>query len=230
MRSSFAAHGPPTGAGSLSSLNSRAVRPGHAQRSSVKQQQQDGPSAACAAASQPAIRRTSSLSRSVASIASSASQQSLLLRAAASSVQAPTTEEEEVQQEVQQEGAPAEQEAEQQKQRSRKKSSSSDSASSAGSTGDEAEDGSILAKFLVNTAWATAIIGRGGSNVRQLTADTGARVQLSNKDAFHPGTRSRVLLLRGQLKEIEAALVAVLAFRDELPLQKERGEEIKSLK
>lgn len=74
-------------------------------------------------------------------------------------------------------------------------------------------------KFLVNTAWATAIIGRGGCNVRDLSSSTGCHVQLSDKTSFYPGTKSRVLLLRGSLHALREALTVVLRRRDELPIQ-----------
>lgn len=82
------------------------------------------------------------------------------------------------------------------------------------------------AKFLVNTAWATAIIGRGGCNVRDLSSSTGCHVQLSDKTSFYPGTKSRVLLLRGGLEALRAALVVVLRRRDELPIQSANPTDI----
>lgn len=82
------------------------------------------------------------------------------------------------------------------------------------------------AKFLVNTAWATAIIGRGGCNVRDLSTSTGCHVQLSDKTSFYPGTKSRVLLLRGSLTALRAALVVVLRRRDELPIQSANPTDI----
>ncbi len=77
----------------------------------------------------------------------------------------------------------------------------------------------VTAKFLVNTAWATAVIGRGGCNVRELSSTTGCHIQLSDKTSFYPGTKSRVLLLRGDVNAIHAALAVVLRRRDELPIQ-----------
>lgn len=77
----------------------------------------------------------------------------------------------------------------------------------------------LSVKFLVNTAWATAVIGRGGCNVRELSSTTGCHVQLSDKTSFYPGTKSRVLLLRGELPAIQDALAVVLRRRDELPIQ-----------
>lgn len=98
-----------------------------------------------------------------------------------------------------------------------------------GDSSEETTNKEILVKFLVNTAWATAIIGRGGENIKLLMASSGAHVQLSAKDSYYPGTRSRVLLLRGNLTSVEAALKAVLQRRDELPKQLENPEEVKTL-
>lgn len=81
-------------------------------------------------------------------------------------------------------------------------------------------------KFLVNTAWATAIIGRGGCNVRDLSSSSGCHVQLSDKTSFYPGTKSRVLLLRGGLDALRTALVVVLRRRDELPIQSANPTDI----
>mmetsp|Transcript_15306 Transcript_15306/g.14683 ORF Transcript_15306/g.14683 Transcript_15306/m.14683 type:complete len:497 (+) Transcript_15306:157-1647(+) len=62
--------------------------------------------------------------------------------------------------------------------------------------------GLISIKFLVSNRLAGLIIGSGGASIRELIEVTKARVSMSSKDEYYPGTNDRVLLITGRPNEV----------------------------
>lgn len=68
----------------------------------------------------------------------------------------------------------------------------------------------IAVKLLISNAAAGIIIGRGGQNRAELQELSEARIQLSKKNEFYPGTTDRILHLSGTIKAVLTALYHAL--------------------
>ena len=68
----------------------------------------------------------------------------------------------------------------------------------------------VIAKFLMSNAAAGSIIGKGGANISELQAQSGARLQLSRASEFFPGTQERVMLASGTVNQVLTALHLIL--------------------
>lgn len=55
-------------------------------------------------------------------------------------------------------------------------------------------EGTLYFKLLCPQSITGLIIGRGGSIINQLNANTGAKIKLSQNNEFFPGTNDRILL------------------------------------
>lgn len=68
-------------------------------------------------------------------------------------------------------------------------------------------------KILVSNASVGSIIGKGGRTISEIQADTGAKVVVSRSNEFYPdaiGHKDRVVLISGEVAQIEKGLAAVL--------------------
>lgn len=70
---------------------------------------------------------------------------------------------------------------------------------------DASESAEIAIKFLVSTAIAGAVIGRGGSTIKAFTESTGANVTTSGVGDLYPGTDDRIIQINGDKKAVSRA-------------------------
>lgn len=72
----------------------------------------------------------------------------------------------------------------------------------------------VYVKLIISNAAAGSIIGKGGSSISEIQAQSGARMQLSRNNDFFPGSANstdRVLLIVGSVNQMLTALHLVLS-------------------
>lgn len=76
----------------------------------------------------------------------------------------------------------------------------------ANGTGKVATNRKVIAKFLISSAAAGSIIGKGGATISEFQEQSNARIQLSRNNEFFPGTADRVLSVSGPVNQVLTAL------------------------
>lgn len=75
------------------------------------------------------------------------------------------------------------------------------SAMSSGLVRSSRNAGGLTLKFLVSPNEGSCVLGRGGAAIREIMASTGARLSLSNRNEFYPGTQLQELKVQGPAVE-----------------------------
>lgn len=96
--------------------------------------------------------------------------------------------------------------------------------SSAATYGAAASVKPAVLKLLVNNNDAGHIIGKRGATVNELQVTTGCEIKLSQHQMVFPGTQSRVILLRGTLTQVAAAVASALTLSSEATTQAGQSE------
>ncbi|CAN6476964.1 unnamed protein product [Victoria cruziana] len=66
-------------------------------------------------------------------------------------------------------------------------------------------------RFLVSNAAAGSVIGKGGSTITELQAQSGTRIQLSRNHEYYPGTTDRIIMISGNVSDILTAMELILS-------------------